>query len=127
MYTPRRRIVSVLAVLTAVVVLVSCRGGKGTDAYGERSPVEVTGSSVTVEMKDIRFQPQGIRVKPGTTVRWVNEDAVLHNIRQVESVFLSQDVMKEGDTFSFTFDTPGKYRYQCTYHHPNMNGVVIVE
>lgn len=32
-----------------------------------------------------------------------------------------------GDTFSYTFDAPGTYRYQCTFHHPNMNGMVIVE
>ena len=83
--------------------------------------------SVTVELKDIRFRPQGIRVKPGTTVIWVNADPVIHNVRQVESVFLSPDVLQPGDTFSYTFDTPGRYRYQCTFHHPNMNGVVIVE
>lgn len=113
--------------MAAVLFVAACGGGQGTDAYGERSPVAVTGSSVTVEMKDIKFQPQGIKVKPGTTVTWVNKDAVIHNVRQVESVFLSQDVMREGDTFTYTFDKPGTYRYQCTYHHPNMNGVVIVE
>lgn len=82
---------------------------------------------MTVELRNIQFQPQGIRVKPGATVTWVNNDRVVHNVRQVESKFLSQDVMEKDDTFSFTFEEPGKYRYQCTYHHPNMNGVVIVE
>jgi len=105
----------------------ACGGGSGTDAYGERNPVEVTGASVTVEMKDIRFQPKGIKVKPGTTVTWINEDLALHNVRQVESVFLSPDVMQKGDAFSYKFDKPGTYRYQCTYHHPTMNGVVIVQ
>lgn len=32
-----------------------------------------------------------------------------------------------GDTFSFTFDKPGTHPCQCTCHHPNMDGVVIVE
>lgn len=105
---------------------MACGGGSGGDAYGDDNPVKVTGSSVTVEMKDIQFQPKGIKMKVGTTVAWVNKDPVVHNVRQIESVFLSQDVMEEGDTFSFTFDKPGTYRYQCTYHHPNMNGVVIV-
>jgi len=35
--------------------------------------------------------------------------------------------MELGDTFSFTFDKPRTHRYQCTFHHPNINGVVIVE
>lgn len=82
---------------------------------------------MTVELTNLQFKPQGIRIKPGTTVTWVNKDAALHNVRQIESVFLSQDEMPGGDTFSFTFEKPGTYRYQCTFHHPNMNGVVIVE
>jgi plastocyanin len=104
-----------------------CGGGGGSDAYGERDPVEVSGTSVTVELKDIQFQPKGIKIKPGTTVTWVNKDPVIHNVRQVESVFLSQDVMEEGDTFTYTFNEPGTYRYVCTYHHPNQLGVVIVD
>jgi plastocyanin len=60
-------------------------------------------------------------------VTWVNDDNVVHNVRQVESVFLSPEEMSRGESFSFTFDQPGTYRYQCTFHHPTMNGVVIVE
>jgi plastocyanin len=118
---------ALLALFAATLVAAACGRDGGSDAYGERSAIEVSGTSVTVELKDIRFRPQGIRVKPGTTVTWVNKDPVIHNVRQVESVFLSLDVVQPGDTFSYTFDKPGKYRYQCTFHHPNMNGVVIVE
>ncbi len=57
---------------------------------------------------------------------WVNTDPVTHNVRQVESEFLSPDV-NPGETFAFTLGETGRYRYQCTYHHPNMNGVVIVK
>ena len=117
---------SCLPFVAAVLLFTACGSGNGADAYGERNAVAVQGNSVTVELKGIQFQPQGIKVKPGTTVTWVNKDPLIHNVRQVESVFLG-DAMKEGDTFSYTFDKPGKYRYQCTYHHPNMNGVVIVE
>jgi plastocyanin len=116
-----------LALFAAALVAGACGGDAGNDAYGERGAIEVFGMSVTVELKDIRFRPQGIRVKPGTTVTWVNKDPVTHNVRQVESVFLSPDVVQPGGTFSYTFETPGTYRYQCTFHHPNMNGVVIVE
>ena len=89
--------------------------------------MRVQAQSVVVEMRDIQFRPQGIRVRPGTTVTWVNRDPVVHNVRQVGGHFLSPDVMQPGEMFSFTFREPGKYRYQCTFHHPYMNGVVIVE
>ena len=128
---PPRRVVSIVALaLFAMAALTGCGGseaGPETDAYGESNPVTVAGDSVTVEMRDIRFRPQGIRVKVGTTVTWLNDDSLAHNVRQVESVFLSRDVMEPGDAFAFSFDKPGRYRYQCTFHHPDMNGVVIVE
>ncbi|HYF75754.1 MAG TPA: plastocyanin/azurin family copper-binding protein, partial [Symbiobacteriaceae bacterium] len=34
--------------------------------------------------------------------------------------------MKKGDTFSFTFSTPGTYQYRCR-QHPFMTGTIIVE
>lgn len=121
-------VVPFLAVLG--VMATSCGGsggGAGADAYGESDPVVITKRSVTVEMKGIAFEPRGMTIRPGTTVTWVNKDPVSHNVGQVQSEFLSPDVMEAGEEFNFTFDRPGKYRYQCTYHHPNMNGVVIVE
>jgi plastocyanin len=124
---PSRSTLALLTLFAAALLAGACGGDGGNDAYGERGAIEVSGLSVTVELKGIQFRPQGIRVKPGTTVTWVNNDPVIHNVRHVESVFLSADVVQPGETFFYTFDKPGKYRYQCTLHHPSMNGVVIVE
>lgn len=117
---------AVVGLVAAALLLVAC-GGDSVSAYGESEAVTVEGDSVTVEMRNMQFMPQAIRVTPGTTVTWVNEDPVIHNVRQVQSHFLSPDVMDPGEEYSFTFEEPGSYRYQCTYHHPTMNGVVIVE
>ena len=119
---------ALLLLLAASALAAACGGGSATtDAYGEQGAVETLATSVTVEMRNLQFAPQGIRIKPGTTVRWVNQDPVLHNVSQIESAFLSQDEMPPAADFSFEFTQPGVYRYQCTFHHPNMNGVVIVE
>lgn len=124
------------ALLAGAVAAAACGGSQASvgsrstapaDAYGERSAMRVSGDAVTVEMKNLQFAPQGIRVKPGTTVTWVNNDTVAHNVSQIESAFLSQDEVKQSDSYRFTFSKPGVYRYQCTFHHPHMNGVVIVE
>lgn len=123
-----RRLLVLALALAALGVSTACSGGSRTaDAYGERSATKIAGTDVVVELRDLQFVPQGIRIKTGTKVTWVNRDVALHNVSQIESVFLSTTDLKEGDTFSFTFDTPGTYKYQCTLHHPNMNGVVIVE
>lgn len=116
------------AALLAIALAACGASGDGSrsDAYGESDPQTVTGSSVAVEMKDLRFVPQGIKVGVGTTVTWRNEDAVDHNVRQIQSEFLSPDVVEPGQSFTYTFGRPGTFRYQCTLHHPDMNGVVIV-
>ena len=122
-------ILAALVVIAASLTLAGCSRGRSaaSDAYGERSAVTENGTAVTVDLKDLQFSPKGIKIRPGTTVTWVNNDAVAHNVSQIQSVFLSPDEMQPGQRFSFTFQTPGTYRYQCTFHHPNMNGVVIVE
>jgi len=124
---PRRWALALITLFGAAALVAGACGGGGKDVYGERGAVEVSGTSVTVELKEIQFQPKGIRVRVGTTVTWVNNDPIIHNVRQIESVFLSPDVVPPGETFTYTFDAPGSYRYQCTIHHPTMNGVVIVE
>ncbi len=125
----RSAILAALVVIAAGLTLAGCsRGGSAaSDAYGERSAVTENGTAVTVDLKDLQFSPKGIKIRPGTTVTWVNTDAVVHNVSQIQSVFLSPDELQPGQRFSFTFKTPGTFRYQCTFHHPNMNGVVIVE
>lgn len=127
---PRSGLILYSTVFGLLTLVVACRGsgdGSAADAYGESNPQVVTANSFTVEMKGIQFVPQGISVGVGTTVTWVNRDPVAHNVRQVESEFLSPDSMEPGQSFSYTFQRPGTFRYQCTFHHPFMNGVVIVE
>jgi plastocyanin len=116
----------VLGLLTLVVACDGSGDASSTDAYGESNPQVVTANSFTVEMKGNQFVPQGISVRVGTTVKWVNHDQVAHNVRQIESEFLSLDSIPPGETFTYTFTRAGTFRYQCTFHHPLMNGTVIV-
>jgi plastocyanin len=112
-----------------LTLVVACRGSgnaRSTDTYGQSNPQVVTADSFTVEMKGNQFVPQGISVRVGTTVTWVNDDQVAHNVRQIESEFLSPDSIAPGGTFSYTFTRTGTFRYQCTFHHPLMNGTVVV-
>ena len=42
------------------------------------------------------------------------------------AIALECDRCLEGDTFSFTFEEPGTFRYACLFH-PEMVGEVIVD
>ncbi len=73
------------------------------------------------------YSPAVITVVIGVnnTVVWVNNDNAPHTVTSTNGVFDSGN-MNSGDTFTFTFTTPGTYQYICSYH-PWMKGTVIVK
>jgi plastocyanin len=73
------------------------------------------------------YSPATITVVLGVnnTVTWTNMDSVPHTITADNGSFSSGN-MNPGDTFSYTFTTPGTYTYHCSYHNW-MKGTVIVE
>ncbi len=67
-----------------------------------------------------------LTIKAGTTVTWTNEDdQALHTVTAVDGSFDS-GFLGVGESWSYTFDTPGEYEYLCT-PHPWMRAKVIVE
>ena len=78
-------------------------------------------SDPTVVVSDMSFTQDRLTVEAGTTVTWVFQDDMPHNV--VGDGFGSE-VMQTG-TFSHTFTDPGTYPYVCTLH-PNMQGTVVV-
>ena len=83
------------------------------------------GAVATVGMDHTTFNPSEITVAPGTTVTWVNNEAMPHNVADSNKGFRSKTLVKD-DKFSFTFTTAGEYDYLCLIH-PNMKGKVIVK
>jgi plastocyanin len=81
-------------------------------------------ADVAVKIGNFTFGPQELKVKSGTTVTWTNEDDIPHTIVSVNN-FRSK-ALDSDDKFSFTFTTPGTYKYFCSLH-PHMTGVVVVE
>ncbi len=79
---------------------------------------------VDVVIKSFAFGPQGLTVKVGTKVTWVNQDVEPHTVVSSDNKFTSE-ALDTGDRFSVTFDTAGTYGYFCTLH-PHMTGVVTV-
>jgi nitrite reductase (NO-forming) len=67
-----------------------------------------------------------LMVALGATVTWTNRDpGMVHTVTAVDGSFDS-GFMNEGDTFSFTFNTPGEFEYFCG-PHPWMRAKVQVE
>ncbi len=88
------------------------------------APTPAAPTKVSVDIQNFAYNPLVITIKKGTTVTWTNKDTNLHTVTGDGRSFASE-TMKQGDTFSYTFNTVGQFPYTCAYH-TNMAGTVKV-
>lgn len=79
---------------------------------------------IEVAIRGSLYLPNPLEVAAGTTVTWINEDALPHTTTATDGTFDS-GYMALGDRYSFTFETPGEYPIFCVYH-PRMRALAIV-
>jgi plastocyanin len=89
-------------------------------------------STVNVSIVDFAFNPAAARARMGDTVKWTNNGST-HTVTSDgtdpccpngPALFASGSV-GTGGTFSFVFNTAGKYNYHCSIH-TNMKASVSV-
>ena len=85
-----------------------------------------TGAGTQVTMKDIKFNPGSVTVKPGGKVTWTNDDSVGHDVTGDSFESGSPGGIDGGSTFSHIFKKAGTYNYVCSVH-PGMEGTVKVK
>jgi plastocyanin len=81
-----------------------------------------------VEVGDFFYRPFRVKVEPGEPVNWRVLDGTDHTItsdRGAPARFDSEG-KAPGQTYSFRFTLPGRYRYVCEFHPGLMDGVVQV-
>src|SRR5438067_12122041 len=69
----------------------------------------------TVRMGTFTFMSPEVHISPGTIVSWVNGSNNTHTVTADDGAFDSSDV-PSGESFSMSFDAPGRYQYYCVYH-----------
>ncbi|MDQ4012998.1 MAG: cupredoxin family copper-binding protein [Thermoproteota archaeon] len=114
--------------------------GAGRGDSGRNSQEEISTSSPLPAMEEgiivsiagnsgrNSYNPNPIEIKLGDTVTWINNDSSPHTVTSSSndgSITFDSDVLRRGETFSFTFDKEGQYPYLCTLH-PSMVGTVVV-
>lgn len=105
----------------AVVLALGLAGCRSATSTGG-TPV----ATAKVEMPpSYRFDPPVITVKAGTTVTWHNGDHFTHSVRLLDGSGIEK-VAAPGESVSITFDKPGEYEYDCSFHPRDMRGKVIV-
>ena len=80
--------------------------------------------TVMVSIDNFTFGSAELSVARGTTVVWTNHDDIPHTVTSTDGVFKSH-ALDTDDSFSFTFEKAGSYRYFCSLH-PHMVGMIKV-
>lgn len=116
-----------LAVLTAVYASPGVAGAGGGACYsitGVRE-AEAEGTDATVQLRRNCFEPVLLRVEPGTTVLFVNNDEAKHQVTGPGYEWGANTELIQQATFAQTFGSPGVYPYSCSLH-VGMTGVIVV-
>ncbi len=81
---------------------------------------------VVVSIDKMKFEPQHLKIKPGTTVKWVNnERRNNHSVLFEKEGYPESDRLFPGESWQRSFDKPGLYPYLCGPHR-EMTGVIEV-
>jgi plastocyanin len=107
----------VLAGALLAAGLCACGG-----AAGAANPTATTSVDLP---RSYRFDPSAITIAAGQTVTWTNHDNFTHSVRLTDQGNRTIGVMHPGQHVSFAFTTPGTYRYDCSFHPHDMQGVVV--
>ncbi len=88
------------------------------------APAAVDG--LTVQIVDfMTFSPGVLKVSAGSTVTFENHDGSNHIVAFRDGV--ASPRLRDGASWTRTFDTPGEYPYICNIHGERMSGTIIVE
>jgi plastocyanin len=83
---------------------------------------------VEVAYRNIAIDPDTLRVKVGSTIKWTNYDSVDHNVTSIGAgpqKFASKEFGENG-TFEIKVDRPGIIHYESTTQPATMNGTIEV-
>jgi plastocyanin len=88
----------------------------------------VQSGTVKIKYHEITIEPDTLRVKVGSTIEWINEDPIEHNVTSEPGApsKLASGNFGEGHTFRFTLTKPGILHYKCTNHPATMNGTIEI-
>ena len=114
--------------LASVLGITQVRYAGGTHALAimdeslAGSPAAATGHDVKID--NFSFAPVALSVCAGSSVTWINQDDIPHNVVSTSQAFKSP-VLDTGEKFTHEFSQPGEFSYYCSIH-PKMTGKLVV-
>ena len=78
-----------------------------------------------VILSGLNFSPKTLSVLVGTTVTWINKEAITHTVTSDNAGLFDSGDLLNGNTFKYTFSQSGTFPYHCKFH-TGMTGTIIV-
>jgi plastocyanin len=113
----------------AIIVALTLSGGVFLRHNAAPAAAKPAAAVVEVAIRNFSYSPTPLVIAPGTTVRWTNFDFVSHDVTGEGSWgSVRSPLLGQGQSWEYTFDTPGTYTYFCTPHKttPSMHAQVQV-
>jgi plastocyanin len=123
----KRSAVAVLGTTISLVILgvFGCKSDSANPYGSSPSPSGIPPN--TVAMSSSVFNPLSITVSRGTTITWRNDDGYAHTSTS-DSTGWDTGNIQAGASATTAFNTPGTFRYHCTYHRAmGMVGTIVVQ
>lgn len=92
--------------------------------YGCSAPEKTKPQVHMVEIYQMKFQPDELRIKSGDTVVFINKDIVLHDVTELPDKTWTSQPMNTGKSWSRVFTKSSDY--YCSIHQV-MKGKIVVE
>ncbi|NJD77555.1 MAG: plastocyanin [Candidatus Methanoperedens sp.] len=115
----------VTTIATPTVTATMTVGVTSTARATPTATATPTAQTVSVEIKDFKFNPATLNITRGTTVTWTQRDSAPHTVTATSGESFDSGSLNQGQTYSYTFDRTGTFVYGCTIH-PTMSGTIRV-
>lgn len=91
------------------------------------SSTPVQSGLVQIAYRNIAIDPDTVRVKVGSTIKWTNYDSTQANVTSISGPQrIASKSFGEGGSFEVKVEKPGVIHYECTLYPTTMNGTIEV-
>jgi plastocyanin len=107
----------------------------GLQAHADKTPkfatvppsTPIQSGVVQIAYRNIAIEPDVVKVKVGSTIKWTNYDPVAHNVvSEGGPMHFASHNFGEGSTFQIKVTKTGIIHYECTLQPTTMNGTIEV-
>lgn len=108
---------------------VTVTANQRTDVEFDFVPADMGNVVEVVLTGNLTFEPSDVTIAPGTTVRWRNQQSMLHTVTpDGHSEWTSASLSAANETFEHTFSDAGEFDYFCEPHlSQGMTGIIRVQ